>query len=82
MYHTVVMTCGISLIQGKSYFSVTRYGQFKDLLPYRELQKNITELTADLEAQIESFIEKSRMYLRDVSEHREAICAEYSMINV
>lgn len=81
MYHTVVMTCGISLIQGKSYFSVTRDGQFKDLLPYRELQKNITELTADLEAQIESFIEKSRMYLRDVSEHRESICAEYSMIN-
>jgi putative CRISPR-associated protein (TIGR02619 family) len=81
MYHTVVMTCGISLIQGKSYFSVTRDGQFKGLLPYRELQKSITELTADLEVQIENYIEKARKYLRDVSEHRESICAEYSMIN-
>jgi len=48
MYHTVVMTCGISLIQGKSYFSVTREGQFKDLLPYYDLQKSISELISDI----------------------------------
>lgn len=80
MYHHVVMTCGISLIQGNSYFSFSKDGEFKDIVPRGMLQKNIAALTEDLEKKISCFLDQARLHFPLLSEHPESISAEYSLI--
>lgn len=81
LYHTVVMTCGISLLQGNNYFSVTKEdGAFKGMFPARVLQRSIDDLDGELEEQIERYWEKARNVLPNVHQFKESISAEYSII--
>ncbi|WAA11984.1 putative CRISPR-associated protein [Fervidibacillus halotolerans] len=80
MYHTVVMTCGVSILQGNRLFSLTNDESFEPLFA-KHLQEPIEKMTDSMWEEVDRYINKSKLIFHQISENEHAICAEYSMLH-
>lgn len=78
MYNTVVMTCGISLLTGKNYFSIQQGSRMEGMIS-TSLQSK--EFATKTKKEIHQFIEIAKKHLDEALENPNAISAEYSMIH-
>lgn len=77
MYHTVVMTCGISLLRGRNLFSIDNGSRLAGLLT-TSLQA--TERTAEMKEELERYFEQAKRYIDEIHDNPHSVSAEYSMI--
>ncbi len=76
MYHTVVMTCGVSLLTGGSnVFFIKREG-FPEL--HVSLQEK--EITSGISEEIENWVQCAKRVAHEVDDKPKQVSAEYSML--
>ncbi|MDE3840929.1 CRISPR-associated protein [Bacillus methanolicus] len=76
MYHTVVMTCGVSLLTGESnVFSIKREG-FPEL--HASLQEK--EITSSINEEIEKWVRCAKRVVHEVKMRPKEVSAEFSMM--
>ncbi|WAA09839.1 hypothetical protein [Fervidibacillus albus] len=80
MYHTVVMTCGISMLQGNRLFSLTKDKSLESLFA-KQLQEPIEKMTDSMWDEVASYLKKSKLLFHQISKNEHDICAEYSMLH-
>ncbi|WNS77433.1 hypothetical protein RRV45_10750 [Bacillus sp. DTU_2020_1000418_1_SI_GHA_SEK_038] len=78
MYHTVVMTCGISLFTGNNLFSNKTGNRTAGILT-TSLQT--TRITEEMTKEMEQYFEQAKTYMYEIEKNPHAVSAEYSMIH-
>lgn len=81
MYRTIIMTCGISLINvQQNLFSTTGEKQpLYEHIPKNQFQN--TEITADMKKKMDSYLKKANELLDKIDDNPQKISAEFSMIH-
>lgn len=78
MYHTVVMTCGVSLLKGDNLFSIKEGKRMEGILK-TSLQS--TELTSEMNKELDQFFEHAKLLFSDIPKNPHLISAEYSLVH-
>jgi putative CRISPR-associated protein (TIGR02619 family) len=76
MYHTVVMTCGVSLLTGKSNIFFINREEF----PKLDIFLQEKEITPSLNEEIEKWLQRAKRVAHEVELRPKQVSAEYSML--